>query len=97
MTYTHIPTEKRGKLHSKSVKCILLGYDEEGGSRVYRLFNPTTKRIECSRDVVIDEYRETKQISNTVETGSEIEIELPDPQEQEIDEERRISVLPESL
>jgi len=95
VTYTHIPTEKHGKFDSKSVKCILLGYDEEAGSRVYRLFNPTTKPIECSRDVIIDEYRETKQISDTVETGSEIEIELPDLQEQEIGEERRIIEVPE--
>jgi len=30
VTYTHIPKEKRGKLDSKSVRCILLGYDEAG-------------------------------------------------------------------
>jgi len=81
ITYPHIPTEKRGKLDSKTVKCILLGYEEEAGSRAHRLFNLTTKRIECSRDVIINEYSVIKQISNTVETGSEIEIELPDLQD----------------
>ena len=33
-TWVHIPKEKRQKLDPKSVKCILVGYEESAGSRV---------------------------------------------------------------
>lgn len=51
--YSHIPKEKRGKLDDKSEKCIFVGYSEN--SRAYKLFNPITKRIIISRDVIFDE------------------------------------------
>jgi len=54
-TWVHIPKEKRRKLDPKSVKCILIGFEEESGSKISRLFDPL-RRVEIrSRDVIIDE------------------------------------------
>ena len=53
--WVHIPSEKRQKLDPKSVKCVLVGYEEDAGTRVYRLYNPITKKVILSRDVIIDE------------------------------------------
>jgi len=44
-TYTLIPEAKRPKLDSQLAKYILLGYDEDPGSKVYCLDNPATKRL----------------------------------------------------
>jgi len=54
-TWVHIPKEKRQKLDPKSVKGILVGYEQSSGSRVYRLYEPKEKRFLTSRDVIIDE------------------------------------------
>ena len=53
LAYVHVPDIKRSKLDSKTLPCILLGYDNQ--SKGYRLFDPHTKRIYMSRDVVVDE------------------------------------------
>jgi len=53
--WVHIPKEKRQKLNPKSVRCILVGYEEDAGSKVYRLYDTTNKRIILSRDIIIDE------------------------------------------
>lgn len=68
MPWVHIPTEKRRKLDPKSVKCILVGYEEDAGTRVYRLFEPITKKVHLSRNVIIDEssiISETGVLSHT--------------------------------
>ena len=51
--YAHIPDELRTKLDVKSEKCIFIGYslDQKG----YRCYNPVTKQLRVSRDVVFDE------------------------------------------
>jgi len=54
-TSMHVPSKKRQKLDPKSVRCVLVGYEEDAGSRVYRLYNPITKKVVVSRDVIIDE------------------------------------------
>ncbi|MCO5604434.1 hypothetical protein L7F22_058600 [Adiantum nelumboides] len=51
--YVHVPDASRTKWDAKSQKCIFLGYSEE--SKGYRLYNPTTKKIVISRDVVFAE------------------------------------------
>ena len=54
-TWVHVPSERRQKVDPKSVRCVLVGYEEDTGSRVYQLYDPIIKRIICSRDVIIDE------------------------------------------
>lgn len=53
--YSHIPEEKRTKLDTKTLKCIFIGYSETTGTKGYRLFDPTTKRVFTSRDVIFYE------------------------------------------
>lgn len=49
----HIPNNKRKKLDKKSIKCILLGTSEE--SKAYRMYDPVSKKVLVSRDVVFVE------------------------------------------
>ena len=51
--YVHNNDQKRKKLDNKSVKCVHLGMSKE--SKAYRMYNPVTKKILVSRDVVFDE------------------------------------------
>jgi hypothetical protein len=53
IAYAHIPKQTRSKLDDKSEKCIFIGYDEQ--SKAYKLFNPITKKVIVSRDVVFKE------------------------------------------
>jgi len=50
---SHIPDQKRRKLDDKGEKCIFLGVSEQ--SKAYKLYNPITKKIIISRDVIFDE------------------------------------------
>jgi hypothetical protein len=49
----HVPNEKRIKLEDKSYKCVFLGVSEE--SKAYRLYDPESKKIVTSRDVIFAE------------------------------------------
>jgi len=53
--YVHIPEARRTKLDNKSCKAIFLGVSEE--SKAYRMYNPNSKKIIISRDVVFEENR----------------------------------------
>ncbi|KIJ26272.1 hypothetical protein M422DRAFT_89282, partial [Sphaerobolus stellatus SS14] len=51
--YAHIPKAQRTKLAWKTRKCIMLGY--EVGTKAYRLWDPKTRSVIISRDVIFDE------------------------------------------
>lgn len=51
--YAHVPSQKHIKLDDKGQKCVFLGVSE--GTKAYKLFDPTTKKVIISRDVVFDE------------------------------------------
>lgn len=53
IAHVHIPDQKRSKLDSKSKKCVLLGVSDE--SKAYRLYDPITKKIIISNDVLFEE------------------------------------------
>jgi hypothetical protein len=53
IAYVHVPDEKRSKLDPKAEKCIFIGYSLE--QKGYRCFNPFTRKLQVSRDVVFDE------------------------------------------
>lgn len=53
LAHAHIPDEKRHKLDDKSTVCVLIGFSEE--SKGYKLYNPKTKKVIISRDVVFEE------------------------------------------
>lgn len=53
IAYAHVPDEKRKKLDDKGEKCVFLGVSTQ--SKAYKLYNPNTKKIIISRDVVFDD------------------------------------------
>ncbi|GLU00818.1 hypothetical protein SLE2022_181580 [Rubroshorea leprosula] len=53
LAYVHVPSQKRTKFEENSVKCIFLGYSDE--TKGYRFYNPITKKLLISRDVIFDE------------------------------------------
>uniref|UniRef100_A0A803P6H4 Uncharacterized protein n=1 Tax=Cannabis sativa TaxID=3483 RepID=A0A803P6H4_CANSA len=55
VAYAHIPDEKGKKLDDKEKKCIFLGVSDQ--SIAYKLYNPNTKKIIISRNVIFDEER----------------------------------------
>ncbi|KAK2388316.1 hypothetical protein QL285_062010 [Trifolium repens] len=50
LCYKHVPDAKRKKLEDKSVPMIFVGYHRTGA---YRLYNPTSDKVEISRDVKV--------------------------------------------
>ncbi|KAK8926133.1 hypothetical protein KSP39_PZI018401 [Platanthera zijinensis] len=67
--YVHIPKEKRGKLDMKSERCIFVGYKD--GIKGYKLWNPVTKTVTYSKDVVFHEVR--PQVTTRVEEEKDAE------------------------
>ena len=53
--HVHISDDKRKKLDDKSFQCVLLGMSEE--SKAYRLYDPVSKKIVVSRDVILEENK----------------------------------------
>lgn len=53
IAHVHIPDQKRSKLDDKSKKCVFLGVSDE--SKAYRLFDPVSRKIIVSKDVVFEE------------------------------------------
>ena len=55
IAHAHIPDARRTKLENKSRCCVLLGVSEE--SKGYRLYDPISKTIVVSRDVIFKEEK----------------------------------------
>lgn len=55
IAHVHVPEVRRTKLDNKSSTCVFLGISEE--SKGYRLFNPITKKVVVSRDVIFEEEK----------------------------------------
>ena len=53
IAYVHVPDELRTKLDPKAEKCIFIGYSLE--QKECRCYNPVTRKLRVSRDVVFDE------------------------------------------
>ena len=53
VAHAHIPDVRRKKLDEKSCSCVFFGVSEE--SKGYRLYDPVSKKILVSRDVVFEE------------------------------------------
>eukprot|EP00253_Pinus_taeda_P012956 PITA_12956 len=53
--YVHVPKEKQTKLDSKFKKCIFVGYKD--GLKGYKLWNPVTRKVVYSQDVVFKEVK----------------------------------------
>ncbi|MCO5599362.1 hypothetical protein L7F22_053463 [Adiantum nelumboides] len=53
IAHVHVPDELRTKLDPKAKKCVFTGYYVE--QKGYKCYNPTTRRVRVSKDVVFDE------------------------------------------
>jgi hypothetical protein len=51
--YMHVPDCDRHKLEPKSLKCLFVGYCEN--TKAYRLWDPASRRLKISRDVIFNE------------------------------------------
>ncbi|GKV31343.1 hypothetical protein SLEP1_g40039 [Rubroshorea leprosula] len=72
LAYVHVPSQKRTKFEENSVKCIFLGYSDE--TKGYRFYNPITKKLLISRDVIFDEknswnWNEKKSLGSVLVDG----------------------------
>jgi hypothetical protein len=76
--YVHVPKENRSKLDKKAEKCIFISYKH--GVKGYKLWNPETKKIVYSRDVVFREVRDVskQEFLPTQDEPEKIELELDD-------------------
>jgi hypothetical protein len=100
--YVHVPKENRSKLDNKAEKCIFIGYKD--GVKGYKIWNPETKKIVYSRDVV---FREVKDVSKqefppTQDEPEKIELELDDAKsesskEEEVEEAKEEEEEPHTL
>ncbi|GAU36721.1 hypothetical protein TSUD_318190 [Trifolium subterraneum] len=66
LSYKHVPDARRKKLDDKSEPMVFVGYHRTG----YRLYNPTSDKIEISRDVKVleNESWDWKQKSTSKKT-----------------------------
>ncbi len=81
IAYVHVPDEKRSKLDPKTEKCIFIGYSLE--QKGYRCFNPSTLKLQVSRDVVFDEMVSWYPLLKIAEDGEARNGDVPSNVEQE--------------
>ena len=85
IAYAHVPDEKRKKLDDKGEKCVFLGVSD--ASKAYKLFNPLTKKIVISRDVIFDEesiQNWDEQQPTPIILDNEVEEESQQPPHQQV-------------
>ena len=70
MWIVDIPKERRNKLDNKLEKCIFIGYKD--GIKGYKMWNPITRIVVYSRDVIL---REDKSTFTNEEVTREKELE----------------------
>ncbi|GAU17358.1 hypothetical protein TSUD_232340 [Trifolium subterraneum] len=69
LSYKHVPDARRKKLDDKSEPMVFVGYHRTG---VYRLYNPTSDKIEISRDV--KENHNEEDVSSDEDNGRHLPV-----------------------
>jgi hypothetical protein len=84
--YVHVPKENRSKLDKKAEKCIFIGYKD--GLKGYKLWNPETKKVVYSRDVVFREMKDVvkQEVLPSKEEPEKIEFDLKDDEAESTEE-----------
>jgi hypothetical protein len=81
IAYMHLPNEKRSKLDPKAEKCIFIRYSLK--QKGYRCFNPSTRKLQVSRDVMFDEMVSWYPPLKIAEDGEARNGDVPSNVEQE--------------
>jgi hypothetical protein len=81
IAYVHVLDEKRSKLDPKADKCIFIGYSLE--QKGYKCFNPSTRKLQVSRDVVFDEMVNWYPPLKIIKDGKAKNGNVPSKMEQE--------------
>jgi hypothetical protein len=84
--YVHVPKENRSKLDKIVEKCIFIGYKD--GLKGYKLWNPETKKVVYSRDVVFREMKDVvkQEFLPSKEEPEKIEFDLKDDESDSTEE-----------
>ena len=80
LAFAHVPDEKRKKLDPKATEGIMVGYGDS--SRVYKMWDPLTRTIITSRDVVFEDT--LKFESPAVSEELDYDSLLPLPQDEKM-------------
>jgi hypothetical protein len=70
-TFAHVPKEQRLKLDDKAIPCIFVGYGD--ASFGYKLWDPMTKKMIRSRDVVFHENENITDFDKSKKSKSIVE------------------------
>jgi hypothetical protein len=84
--YVHVPKENMSKLDKKAEKCIFIGYKD--GLKGYKLWNPETKKVVYSQDVVFREIKDVvkQDVLPSKEEPEKIEFDLKDDESDSTEE-----------
>lgn len=85
LCHVYIPDNRRTKLDDKSVAGVLLGVSNE--SKGYRVYNPLTKKIITSRDVVFEEDKQWNWTSMEENHEENLEWENEERVSKQVEEE----------
>ena len=67
-SFVHIPDTLRRKMDAKAQECMLVGYCET--RKAYRMWNPATRKLAISRDVIFEESKTYSGNPNCLPTGT---------------------------
>eukprot|EP00253_Pinus_taeda_P013181 PITA_13181 len=90
-----VPKEKRTKLDSKYEKCIFIRYKD--GLKGYKLWNPVTRKVVYSRDVVFREVKYVIKHEVQPKELGKIEFELKEEESDSTAEEESEDEEPQTL
>jgi len=98
VAYAYIPYQRRRKLNDKGEKCIFLGISEQ--SKAYKLYNPITKKMVISRDVLLDEGMfwnwDTSKVKHQIQADFNYEDEeAQQPQITQVQSEQQVELVDE--
>jgi hypothetical protein len=84
--YVHVPKENKSKLDKKTEKCIFSRYKDR--LKGYKLWNPKTKKVVYSRDVIFREMKDVvkQEVLPNKEEPEKIEFDLKDDESNSTEE-----------
>jgi hypothetical protein len=84
--YIHVPKEKRTKMEPSGKKGIFVGYNKN--SKAYRIYVPSQRQIEISRDVTFHEVVAFKKSRELQQESKVVQPTSPSSENEESDDQR---------